>query len=358
MIQRIKKYLYFAIIALIFSIFTINNAMVDTAFAYTESKAEYVLEVNSNKVFKAVNEDLKLPIASTTKIVTAITVINNFDVNKIVTVPKNCANIEGSSIYLREGEKISVLDLLYGLMLRSGNDCAETLASTLTTRENFIRLMNKTAKDLGATNTNLVNPHGLHDNEHYSTAKDLCLITKGALNNELFSKIVSTKRQNISNDGLEYDRVLINKNKMLSFYEGCIGVKTGYTKKAGRCLVSSVKKDGFYVISVVINSPQMWERSQELYDDIFENYTMREVFNCENINNVVYTSDNGANFKIESVGKFIYPIKKGAENSIKYKVNGVLFKDFIKNPTENGIFEIFNENELIFSQNIFTILCK
>ena len=123
-------------------------------------------------------------------------------------------------------------------------------------------------------------------------------------------------------------------------------------------VVKQIKKDGFYVISVVINSPQMWERTQELYDDIFENYTMREVFNSENINNVVYTSENGTNFKIESVGRLIYPIKNGTESSVKYKVNGVLFKDFIKNPSENGIFEIFNENELIFSQNIFTILCK
>lgn len=353
-----KKVIYFAILCVFLQFFIICNHKVDNAYAYTQSKAEYVLEVNSNKVFKAVNENKKLPIASTTKIITAITVIENFDLNKTVLVPKNCANVEGSSIYLRAGEKITVLDLLYGLMLRSGNDCAETLASTLTSRQNFISLMNKTAKKAGATNTNLVNPHGLHDDNHYSTAKDLCLITKYALKNEIFSKIVSTKRQTISNDGFAYDRLLINKNKMLSFYEGCTGVKTGYTKKAGRCLVSSVKKDGFEVVSVVINSPEMWERSTELYDDIFNNYKMREVFNSENLNNAIFTSSNGNKFKIESSGNLIYPIKNGTESEVKYMANGILFKDFIKNPTENAIFEIFYKNELIFSQNIFTIICK
>lgn len=353
-----KKIVYFAIISIILQIFIFSNFKANSAFAYTQSKAEYVLEVNSGKVFKAVNENKKLPIASTTKIITAITVINNFDLNKVVTVPKNCANIEGSSVYLRAGEKISVLDLLYGLMLRSGNDCAETLASTLTDRQNFINLMNETAKKLGATNTNLVNPHGLHNENHYSTAKDLCLITKNALKNKVFSEIVSTKRKTISNDGYSYDRILVNKNKMLTFYEGCTGVKTGYTKKAGRCLVSSVKKDGFEVVAVVINSPQMWERSTELYDNIFDNYVMREVYNSENINNTIYSTSDGTKFKVECSGKLIYPIKKGEESKVIYKANGVLFKDFLKNPTENAIFEIFYENELIFCQNIFTIICK
>ena len=102
----------------------------------------------------------------------------------------------------------------------------------------------------------------------------------------------------------------------------------------------------------------MWERSTELYNDVFNNYTMREVFNSENINNTIYTSNSGQKFNIECTGSFVYPIKNGAENSIKYMVNGVLFEDFIKNPTQNGKFEIFNENELIFSQNIFTIICK
>lgn len=353
-----KKVLYFTILSLIFQIFIISNTTVNKAYAHQVSKAEYVLEVNSGKVFNAVNENKKLPIASTTKIITAITVIENFDLNKIVTVPNNCVNIEGSSVYLRAGEKISVLDLLYGLMLRSGNDCAETLACTLTDRQSFINLMNETAKKLGATNTNLVNPHGLHNENHYSTAKDLCLITKHALKNEIFSKIVSTKRQNISNDGFNYDRVLINKNKMLSFYEGCTGVKTGYTKKAGRCLVSSVKKNGFEIVAVVINSPEMWERSSELYDNVFNNYEMLEVYNCENLVNSIFTDSNGNKFKIECYGKLVYPIKKDNKSNVSYKVNGIIFKDFLKNPTENGIFEIFYENKLIFSQNIFTILCK
>ncbi len=356
--KRIQNKLYFSVLFVILQFFLISVTPVKNSYCYTQSKAEYVMEINTNKVFNSVNETLKLPIASTTKIVTALTVIENFDVNKIVTVPKSCVGIEGSSIYLKEGEKISVLDLLYGLMLRSGNDSAECLACTLTDRNTFISLMNKTAQNLGANSSNFTNPHGLHDENHYSTAKDLCLITAKALKNETFKKIVSTKRINISNGNENYDRVLINKNKMLSFYEGCTGVKTGYTKKAGRCLVSSVEKNGLEVVSVVINSPQMWERSTELFDDVYNNYTLKEVFNCENLNNKIFTSSNGKKFKIESFGKFFYPVKNTQSSDITYKINGVLFNEYIKNPTENGIFEIFDKNKLIFSQNIFTIICK
>ena len=239
------------------------------------------------------NSSVKLPMASTTKILTAITVIDNFDVNEKVTVPKSATNIEGSSIYLKEGETITVLELLYGLMLRSGNDCAECLAQTLTSRDNFIELMNKTANKIGATNSNFINPHGLHDNEHYTTAYDLALISSYAMKNELFKKIVSTKKINISNGSENYDRVLINKNKMLSNYNGANGIKTGYTKKAGRCLVSSAYKNGMEVVTVVLNCPNMWERSEQLLNYSYDNYKMLNVIDKEELSSkIYYTSEN------------------------------------------------------------------
>ncbi len=356
--KRVQNKLYFTILFVVLQFFLISYTPVNTSYCHTQSKAEYVMDIDGKKVFSKVNENEKLPIASTTKIVTALTVLENFDVNKKVKVPKNCVGIEGSSVYLKEGEELTVLELLYGLMLRSGNDCAECLANTLTTRQEFIVLMNKTAKSAGATSTNFTNPHGLHDNNHYSTAKDLCLITAKALKNSLFRQIVSAKQINISNGDNDYDRVLINKNKMLSFYEGCTGVKTGFTKKAGRCLVSSAERNGFEVVSVVINSPQMWERSTELLDNVYNNYSLKEIFNSENLNNDIFTSNDGKKFKIESYGNFLYPVKNGENNGISYRVNGILFDEFIKNPKENGIFEIFDENKLIFSQNIFTIISK
>ena len=349
---KIKLRKYFAIISLILSIFLFKTTH---ASAYTLSQAECTIELNSLRILSENNKDLKLPMASTTKILTALTVIENFDVNQTVTVKKSSTNIEGSSIYLKEGERLTVKELLYGLMLRSGNDSAECLAESLTSRDNFIKLMNETAKKYGAFNSNFTNPHGLHDNNHYTTAYDLALITAGAMKNPIFKEIVSTKRVNISNETENYDRVLINKNKLLSFYEGANGVKTGYTKKAGRCLVSSANRKGMTVITVVLNSPQMWERSMELLDYSFNNYKLYELVNNEDANNKIYKDKNGKPFTVFFQKNFSYPILENEKSDINYKINGIDAQEFLKNPQKNAIFEIYLKNKLIFSQNIFII---
>ncbi len=350
--QKNKQFKIIAILSLILTIFQFK---VNTASAYTVSKAECVIELESNRVLYSINEDAKLPMASTTKILTALTVIENFDINKTICVKKSSTNIEGSSIYLREGEHLTVKELLYGLMLRSGNDCAECLAESLTDRANFIQLMNKTAKDCGAKNSNFTNPHGLHDENHYTTAYDLCLITAKALKNEVFKEIVSTKKINVSNEGYEYDRVLLNKNKMLSLYEGANGVKTGFTKKAGRCLVSSAKRGNMTVITAVLNSPQMWERSMELLNYSFNNFTLCEVVNKENFNNEIYTNKKGKKFNILLHKNFYYPLTNEEKEHITYKINGKDLCSFINNPEKNGVFEIYLKNKLIFSQNVYII---
>ena len=244
-------------------------------------------------------------------------------------------------------------------MLRSGNDCAETLATACCgSIEKFSALMNEMARKIGAKNSNFVNPHGLPDELHYSTAYDLCLISINAMKNPIFKEIAATKRANISNDGFDYDRVLINKNKLLYNYDGCTGIKTGYTKKAGRCLVSSAYKNGMEVVSVVINSPEMWERSIELLDNSFNNYKMTELFNSENYNNALRRDVNGNLVKIEALSYYRYPLKDDEINNIKILIDGKTEEEFYKNPTKNAVFEIFNKNKLIFSQNIFTIIYK
>lgn len=350
-----KKIINIAIIALIINIFTfyINNYNV---VAYTPSNGECVMDVYSGRILSSNNPHARLPMASTTKILTALTVIENFDINREITVPKSSVGIEGSSIYLREGERLSVKELLYGLMLRSGNDCAECLAETLVKRDDFIKLMNETAKNCGAINSNFTNPHGLPDDNHYTTAYDLCKISVKAIKNPIFKEICSTKRVNISNDGYGYDRLLINKNKLLFSYDGCTGIKTGYTKKAGRCLVSSAERDGLEVVSVVINSPQMWERSKELLDYCFDNYEMVEIINKNEFNDKIYYTNDNLPYKFEVHNSFIYPLNKVERTQIKFKFNGKNFEDFIKYPQKEGIFEIFLQNKLIFSQNIFTII--
>ncbi len=350
-----KKIINITIIALIINIITIYFS-VDTASAYTVSHGECVMEVNSGRILSSVNLDKKLPMASTTKILTALTVIENFDINREITVPKNCVGVEGSSVYLREGEKLTVKELLFGLMLRSGNDCAECLAQTIVPRAEFIKLMNETAKKCGAVNSNFTNPHGLPDDNHYTTAYDLCKISCEAIKNPVFKEISSTKRVKVSNDGYAYDRLLINKNKLLFSYDGCTGIKTGYTKKAGRCLVTSAERDGLEVVSVVINSPQMWERSRELLDGAFNDFDMVEIINKDEFNDKIYYTDSGKTYKFEVYNSFVYPLTKSEQSEITFKFNGKNQADFIKNPSKEGVFEIFLQNKLIFSQNIFTII--
>ncbi len=351
-----KKRVYITIVSLILSFITFLPKV--KVNAYTVSIGECVIEVNSGRILSSVNKDKTLPMASTTKILTALTVIENFDIEKEITVPKSCVGVEGSSVYLREGEVLTVKELLYGLMLRSGNDCAECLATCLINRDEFIKLMNNTAKKCGANNSNFTNPHGLPDDNHYTTAYDLCLISCKAIKNPIFKEIVSTKKVNVSNDGYAYDRLLINKNKLLFSYDGCTGIKTGYTKKAGRCLVTSAERNGLEVVSVVINSPQMWERSKELLDYSFDEYEITEIVNKNDFNDQIYTSSAGKTYKFEIFNDFYYPLKQSEKDDIKFLYNGKKQAEFINNATKDGIFEIFLQNKLIFSQNFFTIISE
>ncbi len=353
--NKLLKTAYLLIIPLIISIFLFSfNSK--TVSAYTVSRGECVIEISSGKVLHKVNSNAKLPMASTTKILTALTVIENFDVDKEIIVPKSCVGIEGSSIYLREGEKLTVKELLYGLMLRSGNDCAECLASCLIDREGFIKLMNETAKNAGAYNSNFVNPHGLPDDNHYTTAYDLAKISVKAIKNPIFKEIVSTKKVNISNDGYSYDRLLVNKNKLLFSYDGCNGIKTGYTKKAGRCLVTSAMRNGLEVVSVVINSPQMWERSRELLDNSFQNYEMVKLVDKNYYDNKIFYDKNENPFQLSFENDFSYPLTSSERDSVIFKFDGKTFEEFSKKPSKECIFEIFVENKLIFSQNLYNII--
>lgn len=235
------------------------------------SSGDVVIEATTGRIMSGKNYDVKLPMASTTKVVTAAIAVNSEKLDDIVTIPKEACGIEGSSIYLREGEKITLRDLVYGLMLRSGNDAATAIALYLGgSIDGFALMMNDYARNIGANNTNFVNPHGLHDDNHYTTAYDLAIMTAKALENDEFRNIVSCKNYKIESDGYE-TRYIANKNKMLSMYDGAIGVKTGYTKMAGRCLVSAAERDGITAISVVLNEPNMWEKSISNLDYAFNN---------------------------------------------------------------------------------------
>jgi D-alanyl-D-alanine carboxypeptidase (penicillin-binding protein 5/6) len=271
------------VLALFMSIsFCITYAEPDVT---TCAKAAVVMDVKTGRVLFSKNPDIKLAMASTTKIMTTLVAIESGKLNEKVKVSKKAAHTEGSSIYLKEGEVITVEELLFGIMLRSGNDASMAVAEHIGgSIEGFADMMNKKAKDIGALNTHFANPHGLDDPQHYTTAYDLALITSYALRNTKFAEIVKTKRKTISGPpDVEWDRSMMNKNKMLWQFEGGDGVKTGFTSKAGRCLVSSATRDNWQLCSVVLNCGPMWEESATILNYAFRNYTKQKVVDSEEI---------------------------------------------------------------------------
>ena len=327
------------------------------AYAIGNSSSEIVIERTTNRVLYAKNEHEKKYMASTTKILTAVVVILHCNMSDIVTVSKDTTNIEGSSIYLEEGEKLTVLDLLYGLMLRSGNDCAETLAKHCCgSIDKFAALMNETEKSIGANNSNFVNPHGLHDENHYTTAYDLALISSEAMKNDTFRKIVSTKYIKIPFTTKNTNRYLSNKNKMLSEFEGSNGIKTGYTKKAGRCLVSSCYRDDMELICVVLNCPPMFEQSKNLLSDCFSKYKIFKLVESDEIIGFSKNTINGNNTALIINNDINLPLTVDEKNDIKiiYEYPLTITRNLISGE-EIGYVKIYCKNSLIFQEKIYTI---
>ena len=234
-----------------------------------------LMDADTTRVLSSVNAHTRLPMASTTKIMTALLALENSSLDDIVTVPKEAYAMEGSSMYLNLGEKIRMEDLLYGLMLSSGNDAAVTIAMRIGgSVEGFAQMMNNKAAALGCTNTHFVTSNGLHDPQHYTSAYDLALIASAAMKNPQFRTIVGTKYWRTKSG--DVTRTLKNKNKILWQYEGGNGIKTGFTKDSGRCLAFSVERGGHTVVGIVLACPDMWNASKSLLDYAFNNFTWKK----------------------------------------------------------------------------------
>ncbi|MFO7263675.1 MAG: D-alanyl-D-alanine carboxypeptidase family protein [Bacillota bacterium] len=235
-----------------------------------------LMDVNSKRVLFEKNADEPKAIASITKIMTAILAIEYGRLDDLVVVSPKASRMEGSSIYLRPGERVTLETLLYGLMLRSGNDAAVAIAEHVAgTEENFVYLMNVKAWELGMTHTHFANPHGLDEEGHYSTARDMALLSAYALKNPVFQEIVKTKQKRVAWPGEQWERSWLNKNKMLHFYDGADGVKTGYTRKSGRTLVSSATRGQQQLVVVTLNDPDDWRDHMRLLDYGFSQYPDR-----------------------------------------------------------------------------------
>lgn len=255
------------------SVINYSDILTSAKALKVSAESAILIDADSGNVIYEYNAEKKLPMASTTKIMTALVAIENCPIEKTVTVTKQAVGIEGSSIYLYEGEKLCMEDLLYALLLESANDAATAIAIEVGgSVEGFADMMNEKAKSLGLCNTSFQNPHGLDSEEHYTTAHDLAIIARAALANPTLEKIFSTEKKTIPLNSEEGVRLLINHNKLLRMYDGTIGVKTGYTKRSGRCLVSAAERDGVRLIAVTLNAPNDWQDHTDMLDYGFETY--------------------------------------------------------------------------------------
>lgn len=260
------------------------------------AQAALLLDADTGRVLFAHNEDARLPMASTTKIMTALIVAEQLNMTDAIRIDKRAVGVEGSSIYLYADEWLTVEQLLYALLLESANDAAVALALAVSDSvEAFADLMNQKALALGLKDTHFTNPHGLDDEAHYTTAHDLARIASAALAHPALKRIMSTKKMTIPlcdmtapgtvpDDTVDSTdargetvavgtRVLLNHNKMLRYYDGAIGIKTGYTKRSGRCLVSAAERDGLTLIAVTLNAPDDWSDHTALLDYGFSSYS-------------------------------------------------------------------------------------
>lgn len=333
------------------------------------ARACIVLDRKSNRIIYGKNEKNKVKMASTTKIMTATIVIENYDLSKTVEISKKAAGTGGSRLGLKEGDKISVFDLLHGLMLCSGNDAAVALAESIAGGiSEFSDMMNNKAKELGLENTHFESPHGLDSDNHYTTAYDLSILTNYALNNETFLNIVGTKNYTVTING--YPKNITNTNELLGTLNGVYGVKTGFTNGANRCLVTACKRNDLDIICVVLGCDTKRFRTKDsikLIEYTFQNYEYSNISDLidENLNN--WKEKNLNNFNIikgvssdieiyyPKLDTSLIPIKKEDKNNVEVIIN--IDTNLTAPVYENssiGTLSILCNNQEIFSTDILS----
>lgn len=237
------------------------------------AQSALLLDAEHGLVLYEKDADRRLPMASTTKIMTALTALAHVAPETVIRVTPEAVGVEGSSVYLTAGEELTLQELLYALLLQSANDAAEAIAIGIGgSVAGFADLMNAECDRLGLTDTHFANPHGLDAEDHYTTARELAIITREALAVPLLRQIVGTVKATIPQGDQPDARLLVNHNKLLRTYDGAIGVKTGFTKKSGRCLVSAAERDGLTLIAVTLNAPDDWRDHAAMLDYGFAQY--------------------------------------------------------------------------------------
>ncbi len=277
------------------------SVCISAAKPSVSASSAVLMNADTGEIFFSKNADTKRGMASTTKIMTAIVAIENGDLDKKTEIPSAAIGVEGSSLYLKKGESMTLRELLYGLMLRSANDAAEAIAIIIGgSVEGFAVLMNEKAEELGLVSTHFANPHGLSDESHYTTASELARLAAYALKNETFKEICSTKKANLPGN-----RLVVNHNKLLFSFEGACGVKTGFTKDSGRCLVSAAERNGVTLVAVTLNAPSDWKDHTDMLEYGFLEY---EAVTLTNSGDILY--------RMPIIGGEMDEVSVTAENNI------------------------------------------
>ncbi len=299
------------------------------------AKSALAAELNSDQIVFQKEVNVKRPVASTTKVMTALLALERLSLSEVLTTTPEAASAGEAEIYLAPEDTMTVENLLYAMLLRSANDAAMTLAEGAgKTIKNFTALMNKKAQELGAFNTHFINPHGLYNKKHYSTAYDLYLITREALKNPVFARIVATRKKVLSGNGRYLIRNIVNHNKLVLKYNYVKGVKTGYTSEAGYCLIALGELNNLRILTVVLGAPT----SQDCYNDTLR--LMNYVASNYSYQNFVKKGELTAKLYLENGNK---PLLAQAEEdlSILYSrkdlpINDISFKSDIALPVKKG----------------------
>ncbi len=310
--SRTRTIVIVNIVLLILIYITPLNAVAAAPTISTNAEATALIDVSSGRILYSNNGDKPLRIASLTKIMTAIVAIEAGSLSDKVKVSVKAYGVEGSSIYLHLGEEMNLHHMLYGLMLRSGNDAATAIAEHIGgSLDGFIMMMNDKAEQLGMTHSHFTNPHGLDAKEHYSSANDMAKLTAYALQNPIFREIVKTPSINVPNPNEEWDHRWRNKNKMLYLYEGADGVKTGFTKLSNRTLVSSATRGGQQLAAVTLNDGNDWADHANLLDFGFKHYPLRVIQSrSEPLKGTTFVSPT----------TFVYPLREDEQLDIHVEI--------------------------------------
>lgn len=318
------------------------------------SAESYVLmDATTGRILCEKNADKQSLIASTTKIMTALVICQQCNVLDRVKIPKEAVGIEGSSMYLQEGEVLTVQDLLYGLMLRSGNDAATALAIYCGgTVEGFAEMMNDKARSLNLADTHFVNPHGLDAPGHYSTARDLAVLAAYAMDDPIFAQTVRTKQVTIGS------RSLTNHNKLLWQLDGAEGVKTGYTKAAGRILVSSATRQGRRLVAVTINAPDDWQDHKSLMDSGFSDYEVCRLIQAgETMGVLPVAGGTSCSVTLLAAESFDYALNKNEQPTFYISGTGFVYAPVTEGADAGVLYVMLNEKcigkiPLVYGQTI------